>query len=187
MLSTSRALQVDYRYSNYNTTTAAAVATVASIIVIFFSSVPFPSFPFFRISLLFSILSSSSSFFSFSPFRFNSSSSFFSFSLFHSLPIPPHTLPSPASPSLYHHHQHHYPCLVPITHSVLFVNSTYSYFKINGLNVTKVPLTYARQAVRKARGTVKLYVKKAPKRQVSIKVVSALHNANTDLFASIIT
>lgn len=36
MSSTSRALQVDYRYSNYNTTTAAAVATVASIIVIFF-------------------------------------------------------------------------------------------------------------------------------------------------------
>lgn len=88
MSSTSRALQVDYRNSNYNTTTAAAVATVASIIVIFFSSVPFPSFPFSRISLLFSILSSSSSFFSFSPFRFNSSSSFFSFSLFHSLPIP---------------------------------------------------------------------------------------------------
>ena len=187
MLSTSRALQVDYRYSNYNTTTAAAVATVVSIIVIFFSSVPFPSFPFSRISLLFSILSSSSSFFSFSPFRFNSSSSFFSFSLFHSLPIPLTPFHLQPLPSLYHHHQHHYPYLVLITHSVLFVNSTYSYFKINGLNVTKVPLTYARQAVRKARGTVKLYVKKAPKRQVSIKVVSALHNANTDLFASIIT
>lgn len=97
MSSTSRALLVDYRYSNYNTTTAAAVATVAGIITFFFSSVPFPSFPFSRISLLFSILSSSSSFFSFSPFRFNSSSSFFSFSLFHSLPIPPHTLPSSAS------------------------------------------------------------------------------------------
>lgn len=36
MLSTSRDLQVDYRNSNYNTTTAAAVATVASITVIFF-------------------------------------------------------------------------------------------------------------------------------------------------------
>ena len=187
MSSTSRALLVDYRYSNYNTTTAAAVATVAGIITFFFSSVPFPSFPFSRISLLFSILSSSSSFFSFSPFRFNSSSSFFSFSLFHSLPIPLTPFHLQPLPSLYHHHQHHYPCLVLITHSVLFVNSTYSYFKINGLNVTKVPLTYARQAVRKARGTVKLYVKKAPKRQVSIKVVSALHNANTDLFASIIT
>ncbi|XP_022789595.1 uncharacterized protein LOC111329227 [Stylophora pistillata] len=36
---------------------------------------------------------------------------------------------------------------------------------INGLNITKVPLTSARQAVGKTRGVVKLYVRKAPRRQ----------------------
>ena len=41
-------------------------------------------------------------------------------------------------------------------------------FKINGINVTKVPLKYARQAVWKAKGVVRLYVKKAPRRQVQI-------------------
>ena len=187
MSSTSRALLVDYRYSNYNTTTAAAVATVAGIITFFFPPCHFLPF----LSLAFPC------YFPFYPLLRHFSHSHH-FALIHpplSSPFPSSILyQSPLTPfhlqplsSLYHHHQHHYPCLVLITHSVLFFNSTYSYFKINGLNVTKVPLTYARQAVRKARGTVKLYVKKAPKRQVSIKVVGALHNVNTDLFASIIT
>ncbi|KAL9971401.1 hypothetical protein ACROYT_G023921 [Oculina patagonica] len=39
---------------------------------------------------------------------------------------------------------------------------------INGINVTKVPLKYARQAVRKAKGVVRLYIKKAPRRQQRI-------------------
>ena len=187
MLSTSRALQVDYRYSNYNTTTAAAVATVASIIVIFFPPchfLPFLSFAFPCYFPFYPLLRHFSHSHHFALIHPPLSSPFPSSILYQSPLTPFHLQPLP---SLYHHHQHHYPCLVLITHSVLFVNSTYSYFKINGLNVTKIPLTYARQAVRKARGTVKLYVKKAPKRQVSIKVVSALHNANTDLFASIIT
>ena len=41
-------------------------------------------------------------------------------------------------------------------------------FKINGINVTQVPLKYARQAVRKAKGVVRLYTKKAPRREVYI-------------------
>ncbi|XP_068753549.1 uncharacterized protein [Montipora capricornis] len=36
---------------------------------------------------------------------------------------------------------------------------------INGLNVTKVKLTCAQQAVRRAQGMVRLYIKKAPNRQ----------------------
>ncbi|XP_068700558.1 uncharacterized protein [Montipora foliosa] len=36
---------------------------------------------------------------------------------------------------------------------------------INGLNVTKVKLTCAQQAVRRAQGMVRLYIKKAPSRQ----------------------
>lgn len=41
-------------------------------------------------------------------------------------------------------------------------------FKINGINVTQVPLKYARQAVGKAKGVVRLYIKKAPRREVYI-------------------
>lgn len=36
---------------------------------------------------------------------------------------------------------------------------------INGINVTQVPLKYARQAVRKAKDVVRLYIKKAPRRE----------------------
>jgi len=39
---------------------------------------------------------------------------------------------------------------------------------INGINVTQVPLKYARQAVRKARGVVRLYIKKSPRREQRI-------------------
>lgn len=39
---------------------------------------------------------------------------------------------------------------------------------INGLNVTKVPLKYARQALTKVQGVVRLYIKKVPRRQQRI-------------------
>lgn len=47
---------------------------------------------------------------------------------------------------------------------------------INGLNVSKVPVNYARQAVNKAKGVVRLYIKKAPRRQQRINEAIKMEN-----------
>ena len=39
--------------------------------------------------------------------------------------------------------------------------------QINGLNATEISVTYARDAVKNAKGTLRLYIKKASKRQVN--------------------
>ena len=41
--------------------------------------------------------------------------------------------------------------------------------KINGINATNVKLKWAQQAVRKAKGMVRLHIKKVPNRQVHVQ------------------